>query len=127
MITDVKNVVWDTLEATKNRVTDSSEMVLVSKPVQTYFDFLEFILVNASKTLDKVLPPTIGDEITENGSVGTGPDKQAYRGWWLMGQFFDLLGIAKTRVVNKFRTRIDSTSDAADLVYKKAKNAVVGS
>lgn len=57
-MSDVTGAVTHKLLETKLRVTKASEGVLISRPVQTYFDILQFILGTASKTLDKVLPPS---------------------------------------------------------------------
>jgi hypothetical protein len=111
------------LTATKERVTNMSEGVLVSGPVQTYFNMVEYILQKVSNTLDKVLPPGESEEGERPG--GGGNERPADRGWILLGRFFGLLGTAKTRVVRRVRNRIETTSNAADAVFKEAKKAVV--
>jgi hypothetical protein len=59
-MSDMTGAVTHKFHETKQRVTKASEGVLVSRPVQSYFDLLEFVLRTAGNTLDKVLPP--GDE-----------------------------------------------------------------
>ena len=57
MVSDAKGVVEDRFNKTKEQVHHVSEVVLVRRPVQTYFDLLEFMLGTVSSTLDKVMPP----------------------------------------------------------------------
>lgn len=47
------------------------------------------------------------------------------RGWFLLKKFFNLLYTAKDRVVWRVGRRIETTSNAADAVFKEAKRAVV--
>lgn len=58
IMSDMTGAVTHKLLETKDRVTKASEGVLISRPVQTYFDLLDFFVSTASKTLDKVLPPS---------------------------------------------------------------------
>jgi hypothetical protein len=131
VIPQMTDTVKVTVVAVRDRVTKSSETVLVSKPVQTYFDMLEYFLRTAESTLDKILPPTKGDDETcPNGSTLSpdgypAEDQKAERGWWIMGQFFCLLLITKDRLIFKVRSRVNKTSDAAETMLKQAKNVVV--
>jgi hypothetical protein len=120
LVSEAKEVVEQGLQKTKARVTAVSDVVLVSRPVQTYFDILEFMLGTASSTLDKVMPPA-EDEDDERKKAMV---PSAERGWFLLSQFFGLLYKAKTRVVKRVRSRIDSTSNATEKVFEEAKKAV---
>jgi len=122
IVSEVKTTVEEALTAVKVRVTGAAEGVLISKPVQTYFDLLEFMLTKVQRTMDIVLP----EESKEgaNGAVETAPPERVDRGWWLLGQFVGILGTTKNRVMKRVWTRIDNTSHAADAVFNEAKKAV---
>jgi len=124
MVSDVKTTVGEVLHAAKFRVTNAAEGVLISKPVQTYFDLLEFMLSKAQKTVDLVLPEEGGKEGASNGAVEGPAPERVDRGWWLLGQFVGILGTTKNRVMKRVWTRIDNTSHAADAVFNEAKKAV---
>jgi len=119
ILSDVKATAGDIIHAAKFRVTSAAEGVLISKPVQTYFDLLEFMLSKVQSTMDIVLP-----EEGSNGDVEAAPPERVDRGWWLLGQFITILGTTKTRVMKRVWTRIDNTSHAADAVFNEAKKAV---
>jgi len=123
IMSDMTGAVTHKLMETKDRVTKASEGVLISRPVQTYFDLLDFFVSTASKTLDKVLPPS-DDEPDVRKSGEDVEEKRAERGWNLLSKFFGLLGTAKNRVVRRVRARLETTSNAADAVFKEAKRAV---
>jgi len=126
MVSDVKGAVSGKYVATKDRVSKVSEVVLASRPVQTYFNLLEFVLATANNALDKVLPPDDSEEVKVNGVVpepghDNTTEKKAERGWLLLAKFFGLMGTAKTRALKKIRSRIEDTSNAANAVFKEAK------
>jgi len=124
MVSDVKGAVTVKVNEAKDVVSKASERVLVSRPVQTYFDILSFILHTAEVTLDRVLPPSEEEARNKaNDPQQPGENNKAERGWSLLSEFFGLLTTVKTRVTQRVRTRIETTASAADAVFNEAKKA----
>jgi hypothetical protein len=141
-MSDATKVVTDTCMATKDRVTLASEHVLVSRPVQTYFDVLQFILNKAENTVDLVLPKpdtSAGEEVTgedeeENErirlsrsaaeSLNRPPVAPADRGWELFGQFVSLVGTTKDRVQERTHQRIDGTLSLVQNTITRTRDTI---
>lgn len=104
----VKDTVNGVFQVAKERVTRVTDVFLGSKPMQTYFDVMEFVLTTASKTLDKVLPDSTGEGHKDDNYPP--PEKRADRGWYLFGKFVELAGTAKDRIFGKFRKRVDDST-----------------
>jgi len=123
MVSDVKGAVTVKVNEAKDVVSKASERVLVSRPVQTYFDFLTFILHTAENTLDRVLPPSGEEARNKDNQQSQSEENKADRGWSLLSEFFGLLHTVKNRVTERVRTRIETTASAADAVFNEAKKA----
>jgi len=125
----VKDTISGALQVLKGRVTRVSDVFLGSKPAQTYFDVLEFVLTTANKTLDKVLPDQTGKGHTTDDYPP--PEKKADRGWYLLGKFVELAGTTKDRIFGKFWKRVDDSSatlqNAKDAMKNFATTALTSS